>query len=472
MSKDFTYEGSTGPTVGEYELMGTSTDGSPIPCITRREDGQTDYKELEEDQSVANKTHADAVVGQKMDLKVEVPGLPEGVTITGYQWTIPGVNFKSWTPNQTKAVLAPLAPGDRKNETIQFYWVDAGQKMVSCVATRSDGMEVSVTANFNVVAPDVTFNHTPGTVQFAGTKFLAGLGNVACPVGPGLPPATIGLYNFATGNGTNWDGKVVMPAGWPGGEWDFTQIVTSNSQTFTLMNGEVNQTFHPAGPPSAANPDLDVEYPYRGQTFQTGPNFENSGDSPFTNLVGLSALSRRNDFIVTLMFRPPGTNSQYVPTKSMAWFAKAVATNGAAGWVLNPASGQGFGAGPRVTTTHPIWKANTTTSRFVMGSLSITLPATKTEGAPGQFNAVVRLTGLNGAALTRNDRPLVNLVSNDTSRLTVPPTVEIPQGQSMATFPFQVIDNNIADGDTEVTITASLAGLADGVGTIQVVDND
>ena len=197
MSKDFTYEGSTGPKVPEYELMGTSTDG-PFGCILRREDkqmGQADYKELSENlEDAPMQTHADAVVGQRMNLKMEVMDLPDGVTIDSYKWTIPDVKFKSWTPDQTKAVLETFSDDDEdlERQKIQFYWVDAEPKEVTCVATLSDGTTVTATEQILVVAPTVNFTHTIGRVQFSG----AGNDGSLVPVGDGPAPRIVGLAQY------------------------------------------------------------------------------------------------------------------------------------------------------------------------------------------------------------------------------------------------------------------------------------
>ena len=496
MSKDFTYEGSTGPTVGEYELMGASTDGSPFGCILRREDGQTDYKELTEKQTVDMKTHADAIVGQRMDLRMEVMDLPDGVTITGYKWTIPDVKFKSWTPDQTKAVLETFSADDEdlERQEIQFYWVDAEPKMVKCVATRSDGgMDVTATANFNVVAPEVTWNHTLGQMQLAASNNRVAV----APALPNLPPAAFGLYNFVVragedfppANGMDWEAKVeIMAQGWPAGMWNFTQVIVHDTGTEINENGQKTLVHYPKGAPTEASPVLDLEYPYRGFTYNTGKNldfggvlaeFVNSGDSPNTSLGGLRDLQKRTEFKVYLMFRPPGTNSQYVPTKVMSWFGDGGAVKLGGNWSVRTGATQGDGNGPQATNTHPIWMGNFDGERqTVPGIVKVTdLPATLREDMPGTGNAFVRLTGPDGNELPAPVDLAIALVSSDPSRLKLitSPTAEgfvfMDRGHSATMFSYEVIDNGMADDNTEVTITASHGEYGDSSIKIEVEDN-
>jgi hypothetical protein len=80
------------------------------------------------------------------------------------------------------------------------------------------------------------------------------------------------------------------------------------------------------------------------------------------------------------------------------------------------------------------------------------------------------------ATVTRNtvttDPLLVTLASDDTSEATVPPEVTIPAGQASASFDVDAVDDAIVDGTQSVTLNASAAGLADGVDSLDVLDNE
>lgn len=78
--------------------------------------------------------------------------------------------------------------------------------------------------------------------------------------------------------------------------------------------------------------------------------------------------------------------------------------------------------------------------------------------------------------VTRNTPPigdlLVQLASDRTGELTVPPTVLIPNGQSSATFAVTTIEDFVADGNQTVTVTASTTGYTSGTRSIVVSDVD
>jgi hypothetical protein len=62
--------------------------------------------------------------GQKMNLKAEVE--PSTLTVTDWEWTLPGVVFKNYTASQTTGTLTPIAAGDKDDQTVGFYWADNG----------------------------------------------------------------------------------------------------------------------------------------------------------------------------------------------------------------------------------------------------------------------------------------------------------------------------------------------------------
>jgi len=73
---------------------------------------------------------------------------------------------------------------------------------------------------------------------------------------------------------------------------------------------------------------------------------------------------------------------------------------------------------------------------------------------------------------TTSIAPLViNLTSNN-SKIIVPQTVTIPAGSLSATFPIDVVDNLLVDGDVTVTITATTFGFSTATAPITVQDND
>jgi hypothetical protein len=102
-----------------------------------------------------------------------------------------------------------------------------------------------------------------------------------------------------------------------------------------------------------------------------------------------------------------------------------------------------------------------------IGQLSISLPTTATEGDG-------TLSGRGHIAVTH--APLVdlvvNLVSSNPSKVTVPATVTIPAGQTNGDFDITIIDNTLLDGTVVVTVSASAPGYSGCAGNITVFDNE
>jgi hypothetical protein len=67
---------------------------------------------------------------------------------------------------------------------------------------------------------------------------------------------------------------------------------------------------------------------------------------------------------------------------------------------------------------------------------------------------------------------LVTLVSSDPARLTVPATITIPAGQQYFHIPITGVENSLADGRQQITVTASAAGFPSFNATVFVNDNE
>ena len=98
-------------------------------------------------------------------------------------------------------------------------------------------------------------------------------------------------------------------------------------------------------------------------------------------------------------------------------------------------------------------------------SLAVSVPANATEG-DGTATGTLTIPSPIGSDL------VVSLTSSDPARISVPATVTIPAGQVSATLPLTIFDDALLNGPEAVSITASLAGYNNGVGTITIHDNE
>jgi len=97
-------------------------------------------------------------------------------------------------------------------------------------------------------------------------------------------------------------------------------------------------------------------------------------------------------------------------------------------------------------------------------ALSMFLPGTVTEGSTA--------TGTVSASGAVANDLVVTLVSNTTSRLTVPATATILAGSSSVTFNVTGVDNALTDGSATVNVTATSAGYIGTNANTTVLDND
>jgi subtilisin-like proprotein convertase family protein len=101
------------------------------------------------------------------------------------------------------------------------------------------------------------------------------------------------------------------------------------------------------------------------------------------------------------------------------------------------------------------------------GTLGLTInPSTFAETAG--TNAA---TGTLTLTQSQTTNLVVNLVSSDTSEVTVPASVAIPSGQTSATFSVAAVDDAVSDGSVGVTITATADSLS-ATASVTVADNE
>lgn len=100
-------------------------------------------------------------------------------------------------------------------------------------------------------------------------------------------------------------------------------------------------------------------------------------------------------------------------------------------------------------------------------AVTLTLPEDATEG-----DGVLTNAGEIQLASTTPTNITVTLASNNTNKLTVPPTVTIPAGQSSVAFNLDVPDDGLLDGTQEATVTAYVPGYGVRSATMEVYDDE
>lgn len=271
---------------------------------------------------------ANALPGQKINLMLDATSLPQGASVTDYHWSVTGGIFKDYTADKTKGIKTNVAQIDLDQEVLHFYWCEAGSQTIT-LNCKINWVVNTLKAQINVIEP---VNVLSATITHVIRK--GGLVKLAMP-------------------GIVFTASVDHPADKFGSEGEFqcVQLVNDGLHYTTIKEKQfVGNSYHQWV--------LDNSYPYlpsiatgNGKEFDDLPSAGPENDAKKQGTA--------DQFIMYLMFKPPGSNTKWVPLKEMGWQWKfeAVITNFI--WTLVPGStGATVNSPGTPTHTHPEWKAN------------------------------------------------------------------------------------------------------------------
>ena len=317
--------------------------------IQRRVAGTTQWWDLNDDKR-------NVLIGTQINLKV-IPSLPYNVAVTGYRWTLGGVHFGDWTSDQTTGTLTPAVTAGATRSDVTYYWTNPGSsRPVVAALTLTNGKKFYVGDVFDVLGPTVDFDTDMGHAQ---VNDVFGY------------PALILYGADGVTHGIVFRGTVTMPPGYDAdaGRWNWLQVVKP-ARFRTLNDGTVQQwSLNGQWALDSINPYLALPtdpYTLDGNAYPTGPNQHSTSDSPHTKLTNalISASTDSDEFIMTIMFRPPGFHSRYVPMESVAWRWKGLALRDPGGWSIQPAFTSQADDPATPTTLHPVWTVNVGSGAF------------------------------------------------------------------------------------------------------------
>ncbi len=334
----------------------------------------------------------------------------------------------------------------------QFVWTDAapGPHRVRAVATDDAGAVSLQDAHITVVAPtpllltEVQSNQSPGAPAGVGDYWeLTNFGSAA---------VSLAGYTWHD-SGRNRQAALAwaLPAG--------TSIAAGESIVFTGADPALFRTWwgldasvrviQSVGAPGLGQNDGVVLYDNTGaEVF-----YFNYAPGGFTRANGLPALGghagtsgggHSTDALV------------WEPNSGLAWPRYMAAGDGINGGVTAPQGGDvGSPGGPGGGGADPA----------VLLALQVS-PAVFSENAanPAAVGTVTRYGDV-------SDDLLVFLLSGDVSEAAVPVSVVIPAGQSSASFDVTAVDDILADGSQQVTLTATAANASLATFTVTVLDD-
>jgi hypothetical protein len=264
---------------------------------------------------------------------------------SNFSWSVSSYAISNYVEagDSSSAHVLPLV--QTNNATISYYWVNGGQKNVTCSVLLNNGSIVTGSASFVVQSPTVNnFTSTTGPIV-VGNSF----GSLQLPFGTNGPSNTFGTP------GINYTAQITTPPS-IGGQLKFMQTLTADFQE-TFTNNSTESLI-------ASGWWLDGADPYGGSTY--GP-YTISGGTTFTmgnnDSPGAYLLSGykkmnviTNNFSLFLMFEPSG-NSTWVPLSEISWGWTAIAqsTNGGVTWTKTSGSSNAVNPSGSTTTNFPEW---------------------------------------------------------------------------------------------------------------------
>jgi len=107
------------------------------------------------------------MVGEKMNLSVDLEGAPNGA-LWSPAWIVPPSpnTVKDWYSSHTYGQRSDLNNTDVTSTSLSFAWVTGGNQPVTCIVNLNNGASFSSLVSFNVTKPDYGFNiESTGTVE-------------------------------------------------------------------------------------------------------------------------------------------------------------------------------------------------------------------------------------------------------------------------------------------------------------------
>ena len=296
----FSYQAWDGDKLSEVMSVYLVINGVEIEFL----DGEGDPNN-NEDWTIVTNTTTSVWVGEEINLRTKVTGIPVWNFPTAHEWMIPQRAIAWWgrqdgagnflEPNSQEAKVFEITQEMKDSPQPTFYFVDGGSKTVEMGVTLNNKHSVLRSTTFDVNRPEMTlsaatsevtiFHSLPSQVMFA----------VNDPLQQGIT---------FTANGDPSPGHV-----------EFLQMVVTSSATRLHENG--------TGQSASASNVLDGTFPY-GSLSGAKISPTQVVDSPDQPLeTAFREYTRYDEFKMYLMWRSNRAGSIYVPLRSVDWWWSA-----------------------------------------------------------------------------------------------------------------------------------------------------
>jgi len=251
-----------------------------------------------------------------------------GLTASGFNWTVSGGEpFKNWIFTDTwNAATTFTGFGTQTGSALAFCFrkvASSGtQETVSCSlhlavpigALPSAGLNPNLSRDCTVDIPNKTLSVYIGNAQGIADFFVPRPIN---PLGMQLL-GSVDPNHMGKPAGTWWDGTITTPVEYgAGGGWNYTQLITLHRLEKTAK-GDVTI------PPIVNDiQTLDTQFGYAPKypaLYSDDGSTNSSNDSPAQLFGVYSYVEVLDSFYTYMLYRPPGTGSQFVPIKDFKWY--------------------------------------------------------------------------------------------------------------------------------------------------------
>jgi hypothetical protein len=397
-------------------------------------------------------TFTDGVILQSYEAYTD--GFPVTVTSGNVRWWFVDLKYQVGTP-------APVSPGT-SGAFASGVWsgpVSVGSEGSAIVtATAADGSK-GTSNSFTITSTGTLGLTIPASVtEGQGTLANAGAVTISAPL---ASPLSVSLDSLDTSEIT-LPASVIIPAGQTSANFDVTVVDD------TLLDGMI----------TARTQAYAIGYPTVEASSNVGDNDTTSVTVtlPATLAEGIGSTAQGTVQLgtaaasnLTLSLSSSLTSRVTVPAsvtipagQSSATFTLAAVDNSIIDGSQTATITASLAGSPPGTSTIQITDNESTLLTL------LTFYSSVSEGsAPITGAGYVYLSGSVTSPLT------INLVSSDTSELTVPATLTIPAGSSSSSyFPLTPVNDTLKDGSQTVTLTASAVGFTYSARTVTVTDDD
>lgn len=359
--------------------------------------------------------------------------------------------------------------------------IPAGQSSVTVNISAVDNTTADADATFTLTAAATGFTSGTDTVVVTGEE-VAAL-TVTSAQSTFAENAAEAARTFTVSRNTtdntaaltvnlasNTTGRLTVPATVtiPANASSVTFVATAINNTTVDASAQVIVTATATGLTNGTSTVTVTDDDSPSLTLSPSPStvLENAGTGAVTFTVTRNATDTTAALIVNLS---SGSARLTVPASVTIPAGQASAT-----FTATPTNDSVFSGQTTVTVTATATGLTNGTGSVIINddesaALSLTPSVTtfsESAAAPAVTYTISRNTADTSSAIT------VALTSSDTARLTVPATINIPAGQTSATFVGTPVNNTTADGSQLVTVTGTLTGFTTAQTAVTVTDDD